>query len=140
MTHRSDETNFFVYGTLKRRECREMMWPRTPIVVEEAWVLGELYDAGAYPALVAGNDKVLGELWTFPSRDFEAIVRVLDEIEEYRANDPFSLYNRELIDCETISGRRTTAHTYLYARLKDLPLFKRLLADDGDEFTSWRSA
>ena len=117
-----------------------MMWPRTPLVVEEAWVRGELYDAGAYPALVNGDDKVLGELWTFPKRDFEAIARTLDEIEEYRPNDPYSLYNREQIECETASGRRVIAQTYLYARLKDLPLFKRLLASDGGEFVSWRSA
>ena len=127
------EVNFFVYGTLKRGECRQHMWPRTPLVVEEAWVLGELYDAGSYPALLAGTDKVLGELWSFSPADFEAIVNVLDEIEEYRPGDPYNLYNREVIDCETLSGRRTTAHTYLYARLHDLPTFTRLASQ-------WRSA
>lgn len=135
------EVNFFVYGTLKRGECRQQMWPRLPRVVEEAWVLGELYDAGNYPALLPGSDKVLGELWTFAASDFEAIAKVIDEIEEYRVGDPYNLYNREVIDCETLSGRRASAYTYIYARLHDLPTFTRLTAA-GDEanFAQWHSA
>ncbi len=133
--------NFFVYGTLKRGECRQHSWPRSPLVVEEAWVHGELFDTGSYPALLPGSDKVLGELWSFSSADFEAIVKVLDEIEEYRPGDPYNLYNREIVDCETLSCRRTTAYTYLYARLHDLPTFKRLASTSGHgEFAQWRSA
>ena len=135
------EVNFFVYGTLKRGECRQHRWPRSPLVVEEAWVHGELYDTGSYPALLPGCDKVLGELWSFSSTDFEPIVKVLDEIEEYRPGEPYNLYNREIVDCETLSGRRTTAYTYLYARLHDLPTFKRLASTSGHaEFAQWRSA
>lgn len=137
----SSEINFFVYGTLKRGECRQHMWPRSPLVVEEAWVHGELYDAGSYPALLPGSDQVLGELWSFLPSDFEAIVKVLDEIEEYRPGDPYNLYNREIVDCETLSGRRTSAYTYVYARQHDLPTFKRLAStSDRAEFVQWRSA
>ncbi len=139
MAKQLDEVNFFVYGTLKRGECRAHLWPREPLVVEDAWVHGELYDAGVYPALVSGADKVLGELWTFAKQDFEAVVHVLDEIEEYRPNDAYNLYNREVIECETASGRQASAYTYLYARLKDLPAFTRLAANDHGEFASWRS-
>ncbi len=136
----SHEVNFFVYGTLKRGECRDYMWPRSPSVVEEAVVHGELYDAGIYPALFPGSDKVLGELWTFLSTDFEAIVKVLDDIEEYRFGDPYNLYNREVIDCETLSGRRAVAYTYIYARLQDLPTFTRMdSTTTGSEFVEWRS-
>jgi gamma-glutamylcyclotransferase (GGCT)/AIG2-like uncharacterized protein YtfP len=117
------------------------MWPRSPLVVEEAWVHGELYDAGSYPALLPGTDKVLGELWSFSPTDFEAIVKVIDDIEEYRPSDPYNLYNREVVDCETLSGRRTSAHTYIYARLHDLPTFTRLVAaNSNSEFAHWRSA
>lgn len=136
----TSEVNFFVYGTLKRGECRQHLWPATPSVIEEAWVLGSLYDAGSYPALLPGNDKVLGELWTFPHSDFESIAKVLDDIEEYRPNDPYNLYNREVIDCETLSGRRTSAQTYIYARLHDLPTFTRLEPDESDSgFVQWNS-
>lgn len=140
MNNQLDEVNFFVYGTLKRRECREHMWPRQPITIEDAWVYGELYDTGSYPALIPGTDKVLGELWTFASSDFEAITRVLDEIEEYRPLDPYNLYNREVVECETASGRRAMAQTYLYARLKDLPAFTRLTPSEPHKFAEWRSA
>jgi len=143
MTNHLAEVNFFVYGTLKRRECREHMWPRSPLVVEDAWIHGELYDTGSYPALVPGTDKVLGELWTFAASDFEAVARVLDEIEEYRPLDPYNLYNlynREVVECETASGRRALAQTYIYARLKDLPAFTRLAPSEPHAFTQWRSA
>ena len=137
---RLSEVNFFVYGTLKRGECRQHMWPSTPSVVEEAWVFGELYDAGSYPALLSGDDKVLGELWSFRQADFDAIVKVLDDIEEYRPGDPYNLYSRKVIDCETLSGRRTVAQTYLYARLLDLPTFTRLVSTGSDsEFAQWRT-
>ena len=72
--------------------------------------------------------------------DFDAIVKVLDDIEEYRPGDPYNLYSRKVIDCETLSGRRTVAHTYLYARLQDLPTFTRLVSTGSDsEFVQWRS-
>ncbi len=140
-SHNSDEVNFFVYGTLKRGECREFMWPKTPSCVEEAWAWGELYDAGSYPALLSGTDKVLGELWSFSKDDFGTIAQVLDEIEEYRPEDPYNLYNREIIECETLSGRRVSAWVYRYARLHDLPTFTRITASDGQsEFAAWHSA
>ncbi len=135
-----EEVHFFVYGTLKRGECREICWPCKPTTVEQAWVYGELYDAGSYPALVSGHDRVLGELWTFPESRFREIVRVLDEVEEYHPESAHNLYNRERIDCETLSGRRELAYTYLYARLHDLPRFPRLARDtEGSEFVQWRS-
>ncbi len=140
MTNHLDEVNFFVYGTLKRRECREHMWPRRPLVIEDAWVYGELYDTGSYPALIPGTDKVLGELWTFAASDFEAVTRVLDEIEEFRPMDSHNLYNREVLECETASGRRDRAQAYIYARLQDLPTFRRLTPSEPHEFTRWRSA
>ncbi len=135
------EVNFFVYGTLKRGECRQNVWPRPPSFIEDAVVVGDLYDAGNYPALLPGTDKVLGEMWSFPSADFDVIVKVLDDIEEYRVDDPYNLYNREVLECETLSGRRTVAYTYVYARLQDLPTFTRLNAKDtGSEFVQWSSA
>jgi hypothetical protein len=83
---------------------------------------------------------VLGELWSFSATDFDAIVRVLDDIEEYRPGDPYNLYNRELVDCETLSGRRTSAHTYIYARRHDLPTFTRIATASVAEFVQWHSA
>ncbi len=51
---------FFVYGTLKTGQCRERCWPCKPIETRAAWVYGELYDTGPYPALFAGSDMVGG--------------------------------------------------------------------------------
>jgi gamma-glutamylcyclotransferase (GGCT)/AIG2-like uncharacterized protein YtfP len=68
----------FVYGTLKRGQVRERSWPRQPLAVEPAWTLGRLFDLGPYPGLLAGTDRVLGELWRFAAEDLPETLRVLD--------------------------------------------------------------
>lgn len=110
------DLHVFVYGTLKRGQCRENAWPRVPVSVFDAWVLGELYDLGDYPALVPGSERVVGEVWTIPSQDVDATLRVLDEIEGYR-NQPNDLYRRDDVDCWAMGATRSfRALTYLYAR------------------------
>lgn len=48
-------TDLFVYGTLKRGQCRETMWPRPPVSVRPAFIRGRLYDLGPYPAIWCGD-------------------------------------------------------------------------------------
>ncbi len=108
--------------------------------MEPAWVFGELYDTGPYPALRPGGDAILGEVWSYTTADFSAVVHVLDEIEDYRVGRIENLYLRELITCKTLGGRTLNAHTYIYSQLKDLPTFKRILPfsqANGMIFASW---
>ena len=65
----SDPCYIFVYGTLKRGEVRETSWPRQPVSIEWGTLAGRLHDLGPYPALVEGEDKVLGELWQVEPAD-----------------------------------------------------------------------
>jgi gamma-glutamylcyclotransferase (GGCT)/AIG2-like uncharacterized protein YtfP len=132
--------HFFVYGTLKRGECREKCWPRPPLQVESAWVRGELYDTGPYPALRPGNDPVLGEVWSYPAHDLAIVTRVLDEIEEYCEGRIGNLYTRETIECQTFDGRQFIAQTYVYAQTIDRPTFQRRLPTvdvGGQRFAYW---
>lgn len=108
-------TSFFVYGTLKRGQCREACWPVRPQQIRVAYAQGELYNLGDYPAMVAGNDTIVGELWSFPESDIPTTLQVLDEIEGYRDRSD-DLYQRVVIACRADSpaGVSVSAHTYFY--------------------------
>jgi len=109
----------FVYGTLQTAQKRANRWPRTPIRVVPACVKGALYDLGPYPALLPGNDWVIGEAWEIAERDLPATLEVLDRIEGF-ASRPDDLYSRRQIECwlDSAESRRTpvSAWTYFYAR------------------------
>ncbi|MCA9186672.1 MAG: gamma-glutamylcyclotransferase family protein [Pirellulaceae bacterium] len=108
-------TSVFVYGTLKRGQCRERCWPRRPTRIELATIVGQLYDLGHYPAWIPGEGRVEGELWSFHEADLPATLRELDAIEGY-AQKPTDLYRRVVIECTTFSGEEAWAFTYQYIR------------------------
>jgi gamma-glutamylcyclotransferase (GGCT)/AIG2-like uncharacterized protein YtfP len=105
----------FVYGTLQRGEEREHCWPRRPRCIEWATVIARLYDLGAYPALVEGDDLVLGELWHVERDDLDATLVTLDEIEGY-GQDADNLYVRTVVQCRTMAGQAKDAFLYSYAK------------------------
>ena len=115
--------DIFVYGTLKRGECRQDCWPHQPVRVQEAFVRGLLYDLGPYPALIAGDDWVLGEVWTIAAADRLRTLDVLDKIEGYAPDGKHNLYDRVEVawfaepNDETANGK---AMVYHFARLNGL--------------------
>lgn len=121
-------TSIFVYGTLKQGEVRDRAWPRSPLRIVPATVHGALYDLGPYPALIAGPDRVYGELWTFAPDDLTPTLEVLDAIEGY-ANTPHDLYVRRNIACHFPDGSTQFAWTYLFARKEGLVSARRIMAE-----------
>jgi gamma-glutamylcyclotransferase (GGCT)/AIG2-like uncharacterized protein YtfP len=109
----------FVYGTLQRGHCRQACWPHPPRQVQPATARGRLFDLGAYPALVPGDELVLGELWHFGPEQIDATLDALDRIEGYDAG-PLALYTRQVVVCYDRAGGSCRAHAYLYARHEDL--------------------
>jgi gamma-glutamylcyclotransferase (GGCT)/AIG2-like uncharacterized protein YtfP len=105
----------FVYGTLKRGQCREQFWPRAPLAVETALVRGRLVDLGPYPALLPGDRWIRGELWRFADEDMSETLRVLDEVEGY-AGLGEDLYRRVVITCHTTEGAEVAAYAYQFAQ------------------------
>jgi gamma-glutamylcyclotransferase (GGCT)/AIG2-like uncharacterized protein YtfP len=71
----------FVYGTLKRGQCREHCWPIAPAVTRAAWTFGRLFDLGAYPAMLPGKERIAGECWSFLEGQLPSVLLVLDRIE-----------------------------------------------------------
>lgn len=96
--------NVFVYGTLKRGQCRERCWPRKPLAVRPGWVRGQLFDLGAYPAARFAADSegtwdwIAGELWSFNRQDAEITIAALDAIEETNQPGRANLYDRVEVD------------------------------------------
>jgi gamma-glutamylcyclotransferase (GGCT)/AIG2-like uncharacterized protein YtfP len=114
----------FVYGTLKRGQCRERCWPRAPRSVLPATIAGRLYDLGPYPALGPGEDKIVGELWQFHADDMPETLAVLDEVEGYsQLGDDY--YRRIAVVCCVVgkngqNDEEAIAFTYEFADLGQL--------------------
>ena len=107
----------FVYGTLKRGQCRENLWPAKPLSVRQASVAGELYDRDDYPAMKRGDDRILGEIWEFDSSTIQRVVETLDQIECTQGNSPDDLYHRHQLDatCHK-TGEQIRCVAYFYVR------------------------
>ncbi|MBI2480460.1 MAG: gamma-glutamylcyclotransferase [Planctomycetia bacterium] len=127
----------FVYGTLQRGEVRERCWPRKPVRIEWATIRGQLRDLGEYPALVDGEDLILGELWHIAKADMTATLATLDVVEWF-GQDDHDLYTRETVTCRTLAGEEQPAYTYRYARLADVAL-SPIIIPGPDGFCHWTS-
>jgi gamma-glutamylcyclotransferase (GGCT)/AIG2-like uncharacterized protein YtfP len=83
----------FVYGTLRKNESNHDLMKEATLIARQAWTNGRLFDTGhGYPAIEeSDHDKVYGEIYLVSE---EQLLR-LDELEDYRPNDPNNLYNRK---------------------------------------------
>ena len=117
-----ETTDFFVYGTLRRGECRESCWPCDPLAVQIAYVRGALFDLGPYPGMIPGDDWIEGEIWSFGSEDVGTVTFVLDEIEDYNQPGQDNMYERHSVPWHReIDGPAIgLAQTYHYVMLNDL--------------------
>ena len=88
------------------------MWPIEPQKIQPAWTAGRLYDLGAYPAMTAGDDCVLGEVWTFRANELERTFEVLDEIEGTNQPGMANEYDRVTVEVTMASGEQLVASTY----------------------------
>jgi gamma-glutamylcyclotransferase (GGCT)/AIG2-like uncharacterized protein YtfP len=136
-------TDLFVYGTLKRGECRESLWPRKPLRVREAFVLAQLYDLGPYPAIRLDDesdlDWIAGEVWSFNHEDALATIARLDEIEETNQRGYRNLYDQVLVRAYDRPGSRGSrlALAYQYSSAGRIDQASRLRPRDGDDFVAW---
>ena len=109
-------SSFFVYGTLKNGQCRESCWPAKPLSITAAWTQGQLFSRADYPAMIAGSDKVTGELWTFADPNVDMVIRELDRIEETNQPGRPDLYRRVIVPVFNLDDEfLVRAYTYLYA-------------------------
>ena len=100
-------------------------------------VKGKLYHMShkGYPALLEGEDDVLGEVMTL--KDFESVMVPMDKMENYYGvNDSRNEYNRVVMDVEVSNGRKESCYVYYYA-MNDKEVFHEnsIYIENGD----WKS-
>ncbi len=118
--------SIFVYGTLKQYHLRASMWPCKPLSIRPATIRAALYDTGPYPAILHGDDYVLGELWTLAIEDMPKTTAVLDQVEGFDATRTDNLYTRIESDATLEDGTYVRAYTYQYALEERLPTMRRI--------------
>lgn len=136
-------THIFVYGTLKSGQVRESCWPAKPSRVCNAWTLGKLFDIGPYPALAKGQDRVAGELWTFPSEVAPNVFDVLDEIEGTNQPGVPNEYDRVIQTVHRLNGDACQASLYRFStpeRLKQTMYVRPSREIDGHKYAAWPPA
>ena len=131
----------FVYGTLKKGQRNEGVWPKCPLQIQPAWVRGRLFDRQDYPAMQAGDDRVLGELWTMAADDMNEVIRSLDHLEGTQGNGPNDVYHRLHVqvfdfDLDLAEGSLGDAITYLYVRDPLADGFT-LMTPGSNDFVEW---
>lgn len=142
-------TSVFVYGTLKRGQCRQSRWPRRPLDIRPGYVRGQLFDLGAYPALLCGAalrglgrggcDWVAGQLWRFSADDIEATLARLDVIEVTNQPGQANLYDRIVVPVHDSPSDvpPTLALAYQFCNHAALGSWNRVPACQGSGLASW---
>jgi gamma-glutamylcyclotransferase (GGCT)/AIG2-like uncharacterized protein YtfP len=67
-------------------------------------MFGTLFDGPSYPAMKAGGDRVLGELWSFDDSQRDLVTQALDALEGTNANSPHDLYHRLVAEAFDTQG------------------------------------
>ena len=130
----------FVYGTLKRGQCRAACWPREPLSVCEAWTWACLYGRSDYPAMTAGRNRVLGELWKFPADRMAEVLAKIDQVEGTNQPGQEDLYVRVAIKTWSREGQpKDDAFAYRYATDPLADGFALLQPEGPDEWVRWPS-
>ncbi len=142
MVFKNEPNTVFVYGTLKRGQCRSNRWPATPLQVAAAWCLGTLYGRDDYPAMTFGTDRVLGEAWTFAAHEMQMVLKTLDQIEGTNHPHALDLYQRVLLDAHFVdpapqSPVTVRAYTFHYATDPRLDDFVAVTPNASNRFVWW---
>ncbi|MGI9441379.1 MAG: gamma-glutamylcyclotransferase family protein [Rubripirellula sp.] len=137
-------SSVFVYGTLKRGQCRGAMWPFEPLKVSVVFTHGKLFDRPDYPAMTSGTDDVVGEKWDFRPEQMPRVLEVLDAIEGANQQGVPDLYRRVVVTtwdlCESGTNENRIdaeisrkSYTYHYASDPTDDGFTRIMPDQSAE-------
>ncbi len=109
----------FVYGTLRKGECRNY-------ILSDCQFLGYakakgfvLYNIGAFPGMVEGEGEVIGEVYEIP----KDLLEKLDWVEGVP-----DLFRREIIEVRLEDGQTISVYAYIYNR----GVKNKLLIPSGD--------
>ena len=125
----------FVYGTLMKDESNHHFL-RNSTFIEAVIIKGyDMYNVGYFPAIIPGENIVIGELYEVPVTDMPSIDMLEGE---------GSLYIRKCEITQGASGEKTLAYIYEYAQdvsdLEQISSWKDDAEDvfDFEELSSWK--
>ena len=114
VTHYFSQRSVFVYGTLMEGEANHGYLDNSTFLGNAVIEGYEMYDCGWYPAIVAGDGLVIGELYDVPLEDIPSIDMLEGE---------GSLYVKK---CERISLNGNSTFAYVYIYLGDVSSLERI--------------
>ena len=117
----------FVYGTLRKGDCRFGIESLVDQLHEEAYLEGfQLAHFGGFPGIVPGKGRVRGEVHLYSTFD------ELDRIEGFNEKYPDrSLFKREKVMVELPTGDILQASTYVFNARSGR---KQRIIESGDWF------
>lgn len=125
MLEPKEQKKIFVYGSLRTDFFNYNKYLLGKVSnTQIGKVKGKLYHMPhkGYPALLKGEDDVLGEVMTL--KDFESVMVPMDKMENYYGvNDSRNEYNRIVMDVEVSNGIKESCYVYYYA-MNDKEVFE----------------
>tara|TARA_B110000438_G_scaffold124518_1_gene121346 strand:+ start:101 stop:955 length:855 start_codon:yes stop_codon:yes gene_type:complete len=114
----------FVYGTLKKGQCREQSMNEISLGSKDEKVTAKMYNIGEFPAITLEKGVVLGEIHRVKKE--QESIESLDQIEGFVGYGKSSLYNRILIN-----SRQGICWTYVWNR--DIDAYPVIKSGNWDE-------
>ena len=112
-----EQKKIFVYGSLRTGFYNYDKYLKGKVEdTKLGKVKGKLYHMPhkGYPALLEGEDVVIGEVMTV--KNFEEVMIPMDKMENYYGvNDTRNEYNRIVMDVELEDGSKESCYVYYYA-------------------------
>lgn len=130
-----EQKKIFVYGSLRTGFYNYDKYLKGKVKdAKLGKVKGKLYHMPhkGYPALLEGEDIVIGEIMTI--KNFEEVMVPMDEMENYYGvNDSRNEYNRIVMDVELEDGKTESCYVYYYA-MNDEEVFDKnsIYINNGD--------
>jgi len=121
MLFKKNAIKIFVYGTLRKGQCRNSILSRCEFIGLGILYHFLMYDLGEYPAIIPGNGKVKGELYIVNKE----ILKKLDYIEGV----PF-LFKREKVSIILLNSEYYQLEAYAYVYCNEIQ--KKPLIEHGD--------
>lgn len=130
-----EQKKIFVYGSLRTGFYNYDKYLKGKVSDTKLGnVKGKLYHMPnkGYPALLEGEDIVIGEVMTI--KDFEEVMIPMDKMENYYGpNDIRNEYNRIIMDVKLENGETESCYVYYYA-MNDEEVFNEnsIYVSNGD--------
>ena len=118
--------NIFVYGSLREGFFNYNKYLDGKVLNKRDAKLENMrlyhMDYKGYPAIIHGDETVLGEIITINESDYESTMKAVDEMEGFISeNNPENEYHKIILEVEDIqTNKKEKCFVYFYNKDKDI--------------------